>query len=352
MAAALGMMDMFGLFTGGLGLFSFVQHNFLDYRPQGVGFRFAVGLDGAGPWDAPLRQAGGQLPAIRVFNELGDQIGYQKNAKSYCSSGSTNCDVLLGGVEQQPTYTLFTANDDAICLAYITVTFPAGEKYAWAGNFGEFCGATWYYSDIFIQNDMGADKVECTWIDGNGDQPVTGIQVHWPDYSASFRGNGGDGNYYCLNPTAMTLHRDQSPSRIHVRPQKRDMFAADPSVKTKTFATSPKDAEPKADTPKKPGLRERMARDTRLIKSHAKSHTATKLCESHSSIGPSFVSYKERKFCHMDPKKLYSFCEDVKTGECWDDVKHEIVHKAEGGVVKRAAHPAVAFEKVIFWGLN
>lgn len=48
-----------------------------------------------------------------------------------------------------------------------------------------------YYSDIYVPNNKGADKVECAWVDGNGDVRTTGIQVHWPDYSAG-SGHSGD----------------------------------------------------------------------------------------------------------------------------------------------------------------
>lgn len=93
-----------------------------------------------------------------------------------------------------------------------------------------------------------------------------------------------------------------------------------------------------------------MAKDARLVKSKASSHLASDLCSSPSSVGPSFVSYHERKFCHMADKKLYSFCPSIKSGDCWDDERHEIVSKAAGGHVKRAANPAVAFTEILLWG--
>lgn len=144
--AAFGLMEAFGVFTGGLGIFSFVQHNFIDYTPQGVGYRFAVGLDGAGSWNNPLQNAGGNMPDIRAFNELGDLLGTRINDKTYCASGRTDCDSEVPWVHEQPTYTLFTANNDAICLAYATVTFPEGARYAWTGNWAKHCGAPWYDS--------------------------------------------------------------------------------------------------------------------------------------------------------------------------------------------------------------
>ncbi|GAB0134211.1 hypothetical protein EsDP_00002592 [Epichloe bromicola] len=337
-------LEAFGVFTGILGIFSFSQKEFYESTQRGVGFRFAVGLDGSGPRGKGLTNAGGDLPDIRVFNEHGSFLGINAE-KQRCASGETDCDVFVAGVHDQPTYTLFTANDDAICLAYVTVTFPEGTKSAWTGNWAKQCGAPWYYSDIFVPNDKGYKKILCAWLDANGDQPTTGLQVYWPAYSKVFKENGGKANYYCTHPSVLTFHRDHDPNYIKFHPRKRNMFASNPLVETRHFETSAKDITPRGSS-----LHERMAKDTRLVKSKASSHLASDLCNSPSSVGPSFVSYHERKFCHMADKKLYSFCASTKSGDCWDDEKHEIVRKAAGGPVKRAANPAVAFTEVLHWG--
>ncbi|KAG6040701.1 hypothetical protein E4U41_007376 [Claviceps citrina] len=346
MAFALAPIEIFGLFTGGLGIFSFAQHNFIERQREGVGFRFAVGLDGAGPKGKGLTQAGGTLPDIRVFNEHGDPLGRTLN-KNYCGSGDTNCDSTVYNVNEQPTYTLFTGNDDAICMAYVTVTFPEDTKYAWTGNWARACHRPWYYSDIYVQSDAGADKVMCAWLDANGDSKTTGIQVHWPEFDSGAK-HGNTASYYCNHPHVMTFHTDYDPWYINLPSRKRDMFASDPSIEARSFpknATSTNHVKSHGSS-----LQERMAKDTRLIKSKAASHLASELCKSPESVGPSFVSYKERKFCHMADKKLYKFCDAVKKGECWDDEKHEIVHKSNNGIVKRAANPAVAFTETLAWG--
>lgn len=42
-----------------------------------------------------------------------------------------------------------------------------------------------YYSDIiFDGNNTGDQKLDCMWIDADGDQPYTGFQVYWPAYAA------------------------------------------------------------------------------------------------------------------------------------------------------------------------
>lgn len=140
---AISMLDAFGVFTGLLGIFSFTEKEYNESHDRGVGFRFAVGLDGAGPRGKGLANAGGNLPDIRVFNEHGSFLGIKVGDQTGCASGETNCDVFIAGVNDQPVYTLFTANDDAICLAYVTVTFSEGTKFAWTGNWAKQCGRPW-----------------------------------------------------------------------------------------------------------------------------------------------------------------------------------------------------------------
>lgn len=49
---------------------------------------------------------------------------------------------------QQAIYTLFSANDDAICISYATISMAGpggpGNSYGMMGDFGKQCGATWF----------------------------------------------------------------------------------------------------------------------------------------------------------------------------------------------------------------
>ncbi|KAG5926210.1 hypothetical protein E4U42_003531 [Claviceps africana] len=349
--AAFSALDALGLFATGLGMFSFAQHNFIDNKTPGTTLRFQVGLNGAGPRGQPLSGADGQAPAVHLYNDLGDWLGSSKNSRVYCPSGET-CDVRVGGALQQVPYTVFEANDDGVCLAYITVSWHDGTQYAWTGNYARYCNHPWYYSDIYVKNNKVPDdgtidsKLACGWMDGNGDSKTRGMQVYWPAFGAGFSEHGGHKDFYCTTPWVLNFREDVSPQSVLTRSYYEDMNSKRsvlPAGETPANASAPA-------TPENEPRSNRMALDTRLIKSKSKAHTASGLCESESSMGPTLVSYAERKVCHMQYKTLYSFCEDVKTGECWDDVKHAIVHKGAKGVVKRAANPAVKFEKVIHWG--
>ncbi|KAG5947279.1 hypothetical protein E4U53_006443 [Claviceps sorghi] len=339
--ATFSFLDGIGLFMAGVGLYGFAQNNFYQKQHDGATVRFGLGLDGAGPYNAPLRGAEGQLPAIHLWNEKGIPIGSINNHKTFCRDGGAPCDSTVPDATQQAPYTLFEANDDGICVAWMTMTYSDGSHFAWTGNFAWFCGQPWYYSDIQLQNNRGEQFVKCAWMDGNGDSPTRGIQVYWPDYSRDFTGHNDDPHYYCNSPHTLTFHRDESPKDV-ITKESEYYQAHHPSKRSN-------ESEPRP-LPETWPFKERMAQDTRLIKSKHADHSATRLCEDKASLGPSFVSYDERKFCHMAPKRLYSFCEDVKSGDCWDDNKHEIVHKGAKGVVKRAANPAVAFNKVLRWG--
>lgn len=138
-----------GVIANVLRIVGFAQDQFANEKDK-VAFNFYIGSDGAknpdDPNDSGLSQAGGNLPDIRIWEENGDFIKIETNDGNTCQDGSVVCSSTLSDVEVQPTYTLFTANDDAMCIAYITVAFPGDtSKYAttiggWARTCSQFEG--------------------------------------------------------------------------------------------------------------------------------------------------------------------------------------------------------------------
>lgn len=66
-------------------------------------------------------------------------------------------------------------------------------------------------------------------------------------------------------------------------------------------------------------LRARLA--SQLVVSSKRSHTATELCESETSLGPDFVSTEEGVFCSMSQKKTFPICgrdSDPAADACFD----------------------------------
>lgn len=123
-------------------ILSFLDSNFPDPQESGSVTAFSVGLDTDG-----LSDAGGDLPDIRLWDEAGQFLGATYDPGSI-NSGASGQEVKIShdsGYEfSQSTYALLTANNDAICIAYISHTWADGNKWAWTGDWGRACpGGTW-----------------------------------------------------------------------------------------------------------------------------------------------------------------------------------------------------------------
>ena len=55
-----------------------------------------------------------------------------------------------------------------------------------------------------------------------------------------------------------------------------------------------------------------------LVVSNIAAHSAKKLCESHTSAGPDFVSTIESLFCDMSEKILWPLCDSKTVDSCFD----------------------------------
>ena len=155
---AAGVFEAIGVISGVLGIIQFAADTFPARNEVSSTVRIAVGLDGGG-----LDNAGGDLPEVRLFNEAGDWIGFISDTGTVDSGGFADITVEQDGNSQQPTYTLFTAKENAICIAYAAITWPSGDEYSWIGDWGRQCGASWYYSNYFISGSN--HKPDCMWID-------------------------------------------------------------------------------------------------------------------------------------------------------------------------------------------
>lgn len=125
-------------------------------------FRVRAALNGQYD-DGTLSGAGGSAPDTRTFNEQLDFLGANYDP-TYVGDGGYSDYTVAQGNTQEPTFALFTANDDAICIAYITVKYPSSMDSSWVGTWGKACDQPWYHSDVYYDG----NKVDCTWIDANG----------------------------------------------------------------------------------------------------------------------------------------------------------------------------------------
>lgn len=134
------MATVIGIVSGLISIFGFLKENFADDdgSPTNSKMRVAVGLDGT----EGLSNAGGDYPDVRVFNEVGNYLGGEFDP-GYIYDGTVYDLTIRQSVGQQPTYALFTGNTDAVCIAYLSQTWPDGQNYGWVGTWGHFCGAPW-----------------------------------------------------------------------------------------------------------------------------------------------------------------------------------------------------------------
>lgn len=89
-----------------------------------------MGLDGGG-----LSGAAGDLPDVRQFNEFGVFLGIAVDT-GVVESGEVGVIKVTHNkaLKQQAPYTLFSANDNAICIAMASITWPDGGQWGWIGD--------------------------------------------------------------------------------------------------------------------------------------------------------------------------------------------------------------------------
>ncbi|KAK6212160.1 hypothetical protein QIS74_10114 [Colletotrichum tabaci] len=312
----------------GITLLSFL----LDNVPSGseqTKLSYIIANDGGG---GDLSDAGGNLPDVRLWDETAEFLGANYDG-NHCDEGVTTCTTDVN-TQEAATYTLFSGNNDAICIAWTGLSWPGGQKkYGFhPGNWAHACDHTphnngyWYYAGTQVPGINYQDDVFCAWVDKDGDIPTTGFQVHWPEFD-------GDNSptqsldYYCREKPPVWFHTESDPGSIWHWTRKRDLFSRNPSIKMSP-AEGPQAEKRRQETRQAQGerLAKHFEKDPRIVKSYWAKHSATELCnpEMHAA-GQSFVSYEEKKFCHMPTKTIYSFCEATENGACWSDADNRVV---------------------------
>lgn len=139
-AAGLSATEAFGVLAGTLGIIGFLENNFgQPVESISAVVRIQVGLASL---SGQLTQADGDLPDVRNFNDAAEPVGTMKDP-GHVDDGSFVDFKVSQERNQQPTYTLFTANYDAICIALATIVWPDGQKFAWTGGFARLCDLEW-----------------------------------------------------------------------------------------------------------------------------------------------------------------------------------------------------------------
>lgn len=105
--------------------------------------RYGVALN-----DHKGRDADCDAPDVRLWGEDGKWIG-RKLDPGYIKEGSYIDITVRHTNPGQPTYAVFAANNNAICLSYIRMIWPNGQNWGWVGNWGRSCGRSW---SVFLKS--------------------------------------------------------------------------------------------------------------------------------------------------------------------------------------------------------
>lgn len=228
--------------------------------------------------------------------------------------------------ENQGVYSLFSANNDAICVAWVTTTWSddrGGNKYAVSGDYGEACGGTWFESHMY-PNSNEEYQPKCFWIDKDGDAPKTGFQVRWPAFSKDEQDDSDTDPARMCNDINFGLREEDDPSTINYYvKKKRDLPVRRRSNARPEWTKS------------------------ELVISDSKHHSAKRLCESDTSMGPDFAHTGENLFCDMEAKVLYAFCTDGKT-DCFD-LESQSISTAEVGTMSLTTTRQSSYSRVRDW---
>ncbi|KAI3322529.1 hypothetical protein HD806DRAFT_500324 [Xylariaceae sp. AK1471] len=347
-------IEAIGLISGVLGIIQFGIDNLPKEDSVGSTIRVTVGLD----VKDGLQNAGGNLPDIRLFNEAGDFLGIEVDPGDVGSGEFGDITIKHNGDSgQQAAYTLFSANNDAICIAYAAITWPNGDKYGWIGDWGKQCGGSWYYSNVYIS--QSGVKPNCLWVDGDNNQPQTGFQVHWPEFA-----NKGDSSipespedkttrldYLCNAgpPFKMYNYPDTDPKSITFwTPQNGRSLAEREVSATKTSygpSKHPVSArfQPRQNYPQTNQTTTSSLMGTRLVIGNSDQHTAEGLCESVTSFGPDFFDVLTGTFCRMSDKTIWPACDGATiTDSCFNKDLNQLVIN---GVAARDE----PYKKIIDW---
>lgn len=148
---------------------------------------------GVGKIPPPGLNMGGSVPHVSLWDDNGVRIGqYRGNKNGHLDEGSET-NIPIEHEWTQPAYTnaqatyltLTMTENDAICVSYISLTWPSGVNYMFFGDVGYRCDVDWYHSDLIV--DAGGYQPRCIWLDRDRSNGLhfQGMGLHITDFYAT-----------------------------------------------------------------------------------------------------------------------------------------------------------------------
>ena len=355
--------------SGRLGLYTIATDSNNIIKSEDTLIQIAIGLVKKGS----TIDTGGTMPDVRVWNAECDYMeGIKLGDGKWVNPGDFEEAKVGSQVPQQMPWALFSANENAVCIAQLAATWVDESGYVWLGDWAKECNREWFYSNIYIQ---GTDrKTKCQWIDGDGHRDTTGFSVHWPSFTLmedewpkTLEDEQKLKNYICndgpyVSYTDVDPHRIYCDRKMHKPGLEHDDFSNKDQVDWKY--DQPKEWRPapaagslveplrsgplhrrgshrRGEPPQDPSYRNNT-HDDWLVVTDDPQHSALDLCAHASSRGPYLVNTVEGSYCHMVDKSLWPLCTVDMTDNCFD---HEAQILIQQGLQARG----VQYNTVLDW---
>jgi hypothetical protein len=326
--------------------------------------RVAAGL--SLPRDSDFARTGGNTPSIALFDESGERIGFKSGARHGKIGDGNFKDIVVDPINKDnnraPAYlSVSGSGDDALCIAYIYITPPSKEFWAFFGDVPKECNAPWYHSNLPVQRQGGDPfKPRCFWIDSpdhnngktTGNFPQ-GAGIHLLDFAATnarvqqyvesrdtMCGSAPRFSLYpsltemnCLpifNPplkynddgTDTSFDALKTPGQVMCSPGPNEKPTAKQILQLQKWTggrlSAPTYGVKKRSEKDRQNGRVCFADHRVVVVSEHGDHSASELCKSASAAGPDFVSTKEGLFCDMCTGELWPLCSQAVPTGCFD----------------------------------
>ena len=370
---AMAVINVVGAIAGVVGVGMMIPGLIPNKDEQNPVVRIAAGLS-----TNREDSTSGNKPGVALYDIMGRKVASVKGNKDKIEDGAF-IDIKVpfeDGVGAQPSEYIAVndGGDDALCIAYITLTNPDGTKKAWYGDVGKSCGADWYHSVLKTGDDDY--QPSCIWIDRNRSNGLRyqGLGLHIFDFAATDeRAKQFDENRDLMCKAAPRFRMYENMNSEDYIPYfdpplemvEKLLTDKDPKVvMDKATWKMPKEGDniKKATIDADPKLR--IRRDTHspqvlgnvnatvVIISMSPQHSARELCQSPTSWGHDFVSVTENVFCDMELKTLWPVCDTKAKSACFDTTTSTMrAGKGLRGRDSRSGQvpPEKSYGKTIHW---
>jgi hypothetical protein len=319
-------------------------------------------------WQHPTQ--GGSINKIYAFDERNGYAG-QSDGCSIASGGTCEKTVDQSVPGRRGGYISVSANNDATCIAWITVKQDDGTKGGiWTGDIGYGCGQSWYNSvepagTLQEKDWYEVDGVihkeyvpKCTWIDADHTNDIANAALKF-DVGAYESENVEDTFGRDAQCSATIYGGDSGPiagkcGKTNTSHALFDLRMDGWTVQLTTTFSSSCTAQPGKRSPTTATAIHKRSRPTwmadNLIMSNFTSQPAEQLCSSETSWGPDFIG-PDGNFCDMEKKELTPLCA-VSDVEGCVEVDEDAGHVVKRRTVARRSANVVhkSYGKISKWG--